>query len=474
MQHYGGILIMNGKKSSLFLLLCALIVLFFCLLCNGRKFPESISNLFPEKNTRRNAVVRAIEKALPAVVNISTEMILHPFPRRERVSAGNPDSIGDLFDDYLRTQSLGKSYSLGSGFIIDPNGLIVTNFHVVERAARIVITLNNGKNYEAKILAGDPLNDIALLKMKDPPPSLPRILCPDSPVLYLGETVIAVGNPFGLGSSISVGALSGENRKFTLGNKILFSDILQTDAIVYPGNSGGPLINIRGEVIGMNMSAYQNAPGIGFAIPLSRVENVLATWMLPERFGDCSLGIVPGYDEQSNIVIRHVRKDSPAWNASVKPGMRILEFNGKKVHDLLALSRQLILIRSGEKITLKTPGKTFSFSAVREKPLDPLSGAERTLSLRLSDLTAEIAKALNCPVRDGMIVSGLLPDTDRRIRRGDLLIRLGKYGINSSADLAAALRNLHYNDSVHAVFLTPVTLLGRKYMARKIVPLRVR
>ena len=462
---------MMGKKSSLFLLFCALIALFFCIFLFRKCCRDKTSG---GEISRRNAVVRAIEKALPSVVNISTEMILHPLSGKTGSSGRNPGSIGELFDRFLRSQSEEKSYSLGSGFIIDSSGLVVTNFHVVERATKIVITLNNGKNYEAKILAGDPLNDIALLRIKGSVPVLPEICCPDSPDLYLGETVIAVGNPFGLGSSISVGALSGENRKFTLGNKIIFSDILQTDAIVYPGNSGGPLINIQGRVIGMNMSAYQNAPGIGFAIPLTRVENVLASWMLPERFSDCSLGIVPEYDAGGNIVIRHVRRDSPAWKASVRSGIRLLEFNGKKVQDLLELSRRLILVRRGEKITLKTPGETFVFQTVGEEPPETLPEAERTLALRLADMTPEMAKALHYPPKDGMIVCGLLPETDPGIRRGDLLVRLGKYGIGSSADLASALRNLYYNDTVNAVFLSPITLFGEKYMVRKIIPLRIR
>ena len=458
-----GIFIMNGKKSSLLFILLAGFILLFC-----------IFFFFRKESPRRNAVVRAIETALPAVVNISTERILHPLHSRRGTHSENPGSIRELFDDFLRSQAREKSFSLGSGFIIDPSGLVVTNFHVVERAAKIVVTLDSGRNCETHLLAGDPLNDIALLKIKNPPEGLQHIRCPDSAKLYLGETVIAVGNPFGLDHSISVGALSGENRKFSLGNKVLFSDILQTDAIVYPGNSGGPLINIEGEVIGMNMSSYQNAPGIGFAIPLVRVENVLAAWMLPERFSDCSLGIVPGYDAKGNIVIAQVRKGSPAEKAAVRQGMRLLEFNGKKVMDLLDLSRKLIRIRSGEMVSLKSPEKTYSFPTVKEKILDTLPEAERKLDLKLLDLTPELAKELKYPVNHGMIVSGILSGTSPLIRRGDLLIGLGKFAINSSADLAPALRELHYNDTVTAVFLTPVSIRDRTYFARKRVPLHIR
>lgn len=464
---------MIGKKSSLLLLLLTASVVFSVFFYCRRAERERERNVSENISLRRNAVVRAIEKVLPAVVNISTERILHNAYPGE--SAGHPaGTIGEFFDNFLRSQAREKSYSLGSGFVIDPSGLIVTNAHVVERATRILITLNDGKYYEAQVLAGDPLNDVALLKIKDPPADLQRIPCPDSSGLYLGETVIAVGNPFGLGSSISVGALSGEGRKFLLRDKVIFSDILQTDAIVYPGNSGGPLINIEGRVIGMNMSSYQNAPGIGFAIPLSRVADVLASWMLPERFRDCSLGIVPGYDAKGRIIIKQVRRDSPAAKASIRSGSPILELNGRKIRSLLELSRMLIRIRSNETLSLKTPEKTYVLHTVREKDLDSLPEAERKLSLRLLPLTPRLAEELSYPVSSGMIVGDLTADSPAAVRRGDLLVQLGKFAINSTGDLAMALRGLHYNDSVNAVFLTPVTIHQRRYMARKNVLLRVR
>ena len=251
---------MNAKKSSFFLAVTAIILIFAAFLHFHRsETPVNVpvrlrSNPAPD---RRNEVVRAIEKALPAVVNISTQRVIDS----ENLSDSDDFSaLQRLFDKFLRSQKSSASYSLGSGCIIDPSGLIVTNAHVVERAAKIMITLNGGRNFEAEIVADNPLHDIALLKIRNPPRGLTAICCDDSGRLYLGETVIAVGNPFGLDSSITVGALSGTRRRFTYQGHVIFSDILQTDAIVYPGNSGGPLINIEGNMIGMNMSSYENAP----------------------------------------------------------------------------------------------------------------------------------------------------------------------------------------------------------------------
>ena len=469
---------MNVKKSSFFLICFAIILIFAAILYHHRTAaePERPGRLLKiGQSRRRNEVVRAIEKALPAVVNISTEKVLD---NENLDDSGDFSILQQLFDKFLRSQKSAAGYSLGSGCIIDPSGLIVTNAHVVDRAARIMITLNGGKNYGAEIIADDPVNDIALLKISDPPPNLPSIRCDNSGRLYLGETVIAVGNPFGLDSSITVGALSGTRRRFTYHGKVIFSDILQTDAIVYPGNSGGPLINIDGEMIGMNMSSYENAPGIGFAIPLSRIENLLAKWMLPERFGLCSLGIVPAWrkDElgQRMIVIGDILPGSPAARAGLRKGLRIIRFNGRKTPDLLARSRRLIRLRKNDAVTLETSGGTFHLTVAPLLSGDPLQTAKEKLALNLTPLTPALTRELGYPLDSGLLVADRMADTPPEIRRGDLLLKLGSDAIRNSNDLAARLKTLHYNDRVPAVFLTTVVYHGRSYLAKRNVTLTVR
>ena len=459
---------MKVKKSSLFLLFAALTGLFLAAgyVFRHGKAAEGLRG--QPKPERRNEVVRAIEMALPAVVNIGTERVLDT---REMDDSGDIGILQQLFDKFLRSQKSAASYSLGSGCIIDPSGLIVTNAHVVERAAKITITLNGGQSCEAEIIADNPMNDIALLKLKDPPPDLTAIRCDHSGRLYLGETVIAVGNPFGLDSSITVGALSGTRRRFTYHGHTIFSDILQTDAIVYPGNSGGPLINIEGNMIGMNMSSYENAPGIGFAIPLARIENILAKWMIPERFGHCSLGIIPGWGKNElglrTIVVADVLPSSPASRAGLRKGIRILRFNGRKTNDLLTLSRKLIRLRRDEQITLDTSDGTFRLALTGLLQGDPLRTAREKLGLDLTPVTAKLAGELGYPLDTGLLVASRMPETPREIKRGDLLLKLDSSAIHTPEDLGAKLKTIHYNDTVDAVFLTAVPYHGKTYWAKK-------
>lgn len=454
------------KKASSFLLFSAIIPVFVLVLFFLRQEKTQTAPA-PAAPERRNAVVRAIEKVMPSVVNIGTERII----RSHTPETAYDESFRQMFDQFLRSQKSGKSYSLGSGFIIDSSGLIVTNAHVVERASKIVITLHGGKNCEARIVADDPLNDIALLKLENPPPGLEAIHCDSSGKLYPGETVIAVGNPFGLDSSVTVGALSGTRRRFVWQGHTIFSDILQTDALVYPGNSGGPLVNIEGNVIGMNMSVFENAPGIGFAIPLTRIENVLATWILPERFAPVILGIIPAWQENEagvrRIVIANTLQGSPAALAKIPRNAQLHRFNGKPVEDLLTLSRMLLHLKLNDPVVLETSAGTFHLKVAGQVLKDPFLEAERKLSLKLSPVTPVLAQEAGYPVKTGLLISGIMQDTPPELQRGDLLVKLGTHTINSADDLAAALKNLHYNDSVHAIFLTTISYQGKSYLAKR-------
>ena len=231
-------------------------------------------------------------------------------------------------------------------------------------------------------------------------------------------------------------------------------------------------------MIGMNMSSYENAPGIGFAIPLARIENVLAKWMLPERFGFCSLGIVPGWrkDElgQRSIVIEDVLPGSPAAEAGLRKGVRILRFNGHKTDDLLTLSRRLIRLRQSDRVSLETSMGNYQLTVRKLSPGNPLQTAREKLALDLTEATPLMLRELGYPVDHGLIVTQLLPGTPTDVKRGDLLLKLDSSAIHSTADLAAKLKILHYNDTVNAVFLTNVTYQGKQFPARRQVVLPVR
>lgn len=227
------------------------------------------------KNVRETPSVEAIKKCSSSVVNISTE---HMVLLRQNPFWGN---YGGLLDDLhsgfpMERLTAMKLPSLGSGVIVSSDGLIVTNAHVVQRASKILVTLSNGKTYEALSLGTDLVNDLAIIKIGPDQPLAPIHFADD---ILLGETVITIGNPFGLQNSVSVGVVSGTGRRFFSpdGTREI-KDLVQTDAAISPGSSGGALVNLEGELVGINLAVVQNAPNIGFAVPVEKVRAMLAEY----------------------------------------------------------------------------------------------------------------------------------------------------------------------------------------------------
>ena len=237
----------------------ALILLFLC----PAAFAES---------ARETPVVKAVREASPAVVNISTEQLV----RLEGHPYWGP--YGNLFDQYFNEYSktvIGtfKTHNLGSGVFVSSNGLFVTNAHVINMANKIFVTLQTGESYEARLIGTDLNNDIALLKI-DAGKNLPFLKL--APNVLLGETVVAIGNPFGLQNSVSSGIVSGTKRNFgAAASGHVFKDLIQTDAPINPGNSGGALINLDGELAGINLAVVENAQNIGFAISADKISKML-------------------------------------------------------------------------------------------------------------------------------------------------------------------------------------------------------
>src|SRR4051812_12484768 len=252
-----------------------------------RKYRWSIVALFlailwpeikaAESDARRDLTVDAVQRVMPCVVNIATETVV---PIRDPME----NLFREFFDPYHRSRPPNAQYSLGSGVIIDEEGFVLTNFHVVGHASRVWVKLSDGREYEADKLAGTSATDVALVKIrtsKGEKFNAVRFAADDD--LLLGETVLALGNPFGLGGSVTRGILSSKSRRPATGNEPLdVNDWLQTDAAINPGNSGGPLINIHGDLIGLNVAVYKEGQGIGFAIPVSQVSEALASFFSPE------------------------------------------------------------------------------------------------------------------------------------------------------------------------------------------------
>ena len=290
---------------------------------------------------RRNAVVDAVSKVSPAVVNISLE-----YEIRKRIQPFSEFS-NPLFEDFFRDffdPGFGRQYkrtSLGSGVIIDGRrGYILTNAHVVEKTGTVTITLKDEREYVAEIVGVDPDSDLAVLHIQSNDP-LPSIEMGDSHDLMIGETVIAIGNPFGFSNTVTTGVISAINRSFRTKEQV-FHDFIQTDASINPGNSGGPLLNINGELIGINTAIYAGANGIGFAIPINKarriIEDLIAhgevidAWIgLQVQDLDSSLTRYFSIPKKQGVLIAGIDPDSPAQAAGLQEGDVILAIDGRKV-----------------------------------------------------------------------------------------------------------------------------------------------
>ncbi len=301
--------------------------------CGGPTLPAAPA----EVDIRRDATVAAIERVIPSVVNIATAQLL----RRN-------DPYEELLRRFYGFKDDTQAGEVGSGVIIDEvgeEGYILTNQHVIERANRVQVQLWDGREYEAEKLLWTSQKDLALLRIVKRPgdkPFKPITLAKDDDLL-LGETVIAVGNPFGLGGSVSRGILSSKNRRPDAGSQPLSSqDWLQTDADINPGNSGGPLINIRGELIGINAAASSPTAGkgTGFAIPIKQVSSALSDFFTLEWSAKLWLG-ARFRGAPYPLTVREVQNGSPADRAGLRMGHEIVEVNGKPVSNLAALNLHL-------------------------------------------------------------------------------------------------------------------------------------
>ncbi len=428
-----------------------------------------------KRSSRQTPVTNAVAKALPSVVNISTERIISQQYRRY----GSNDPFSDFFNQYFGpSERHYKTNSLGSGVIIDSSGLIITNDHVVQRASRILITLADGTNLEATPVATDEKNDLALLRINEVPPSLKLVAIefaePDD--LILGETVITVGNPFGLGQSVAAGVLSAIGRKAIHEGDILFDDILQTDAAINPGNSGGPLVNVNGQMIGINLAIQRDAEGIGFAIPLRRIEDIVCHWLIPERFNQADLGLVPGTRSASpgqvQAIVVEVRPESPAAKAGLKEGDVILRVDGEEVQQGLVVSRHLWHLQPGKSVSLAlADGRTLEITLEVMPRLSGPELARERLQVELQELTPRLASALKLPYSRGLVVTdieekGVLGR--RGVIKGDVIIQAGEVPVSDFGDFALAFEHVHDGDVIELV-VDRVVERARHYFLQRFV-----
>lgn len=404
--------------------------------------------------TRRTPVVEAVEKVMPSVVNIGTERLVRRVYSDPRMRYRG-DMLDLFFRDFFGSPPAPPSYqtkhSLGSGVIISSDGFILTNYHVIERASRIRVMLSDESTYEARVLAGDEINDLALIKI-DPETPLPAVAFAHDDDLFLGETVITLGNPFGLAHTVTVGVLSAKDREARYNGQVLYRDILQTDAAVNPGNSGGPLVNTDGELIGINVAIYQDAQNIGFAVPVKRAKALLTRWLTPRLIHDRW----PGFDLEQieeQILIRRIDRQGDAYRQGLRNGDRLVSFQGNPVTSLYDLNRQLLGFEIGEQVNM-----VFQLSEEQRAVTLPITAAPKPSGEALAkDLLGLVfdcsptAAARTANYRSCLIIKDVIdnsPAFRAGLRANMMISSINEKELQSIADVGLALERVNRGDPV--------------------------
>jgi serine protease Do len=398
--------------------------------------------------------VALAKKLKPIVVNISSTQVSEAHGPQE---FGNPFGEDDPFNDFWRRFFGGpvprgpqRQRSLGSGFIIDADGSILTNNHVVENAQKIVVKLADEQEYEAKVIGRDPKTDIAVIRI-NAKTSLPAAALGDSDRLEVGEWVVAIGNPFGLDSTVTSGIVSAKGRHIGQGP---YDNFIQTDASINPGNSGGPLINLKGEVIGINTAIFSRSGtniGIGFAIPINLVKELLPQLRGKGKVTRGYLGVLIqkvtpdiaeslGMDKGYGALVANVSKDGPAERAGVKVGDVIVEFDGKEIKDSGDLPIIVARTPVDKKVRMKVLRDkkevflTVSVGELKEEEVAAAVPEKGELGMTVQRLTPQIAESLGLEKADGVVVTAVEPGSaadEAGIRRGDVILEVDRKPIRN-------------------------------------------
>jgi len=355
------------------------------------------------ESPRRDAVVRAVERVMPSVVNISTETVVEVRDPFDEV-------LRDFWGPFYRRRGPDVRHSLGSGVIIDTEGYLLTNDHVVRRATRITVKLADGREFKAMPVASTVRSDLAMLKLDAPKGTrFQSVEFAKVSDLLLGESVIALGNPFGLGGSVSRGILSSKQRRAPReGEKLDIANWLQTDAAINPGNSGGPLINLDGELIGISVAIHRQGQGIGFAIPIKQVNDALSDFFTPERMRGLWLGARVELG-RAGLTMTSTEPGGPAAEAGLRAGDQIVSVNGRAVMRLLDWGRA---IAQKMKLTIKRAGRQREI-LVQLKPEEDFFNAalvRKRLGMTVDTLTEDLARRLRLGFAGGFVVMSVEED----------------------------------------------------------------
>ncbi len=437
------------------------IALIACTLC---------ADVHANQESRRTPVVAAAESGAPSTVNIiSTQQV---------ADSGNPFVRGDpFFDEFFRrfmNPRPSTTQSLGTGVIINSDGYVLTNEHVLAGATQIRVSLADGRSFDAELVGGDPASDLAVV-LVHANEKLPAPRLGNSDDVMIGETVVAIGNPFGLNHTVTTGVLSAVNRSIR-GDGREYHGFLQTDASINPGNSGGPLLNLDGEVIGINTAILGNAQGIGFAIPINRARRIVEDLIrhgevLPTWLGIWLQELTPklrealGAELSSGVLISTVYEGTPASAAGVHRGDVLTVVDGTPIRsrrDFYEIARsftvgqpvKLVLDRSGTSVAVEVEAEKFPETRADEF-------AQVLLGLELDERTPALARRHGIESPRGMFVSRVVPHSAaeaRGLRPGDLVLQIGRERIDDRAALRRAIPKILGQDSV-----VVVVQRGRQY-----------
>ena len=454
------------------LVFSALVLVFFAA---GESFAKTDNGLETLRETSK-AFTAVANKTIPAVVFVNVQKTIEiSSPHGQRSPFGNNDSQGffDFDEDFLerffgyrqprqrspRSPRKYEQLGQGSGFIISQDGYILTNNHVVGDVDKITVTLQDGRKFDAKVVGTDPKSDVAVIKVEAD--NLPVIELGDSDVLDIGEWVIAIGSPFGLDATVTVGVVSAKGRG---GVGIAdYEDFIQTDAAINPGNSGGPLLNLEGKAVGLNTAIFSQSGGymgIGFAIPINMAKHIkqqlvetgkvtrgyLGVYMEPVK---ADLAEYFGLEQKNGVSVLQVMDDSPADDAGLKAGDIILEMDGKKIEGMQQFKNAIAMVEPGTKMTLlvyrdgKELKKKVEIGSLSDSSFaTDVSEVGEQLGLQVQELTEELARGFGYEPGKGVIVSEVTNGgiaAQAGIRAGMLIVSVNRRNVNSVAEFNTAL-----------------------------------
>ena len=448
---------------------------------NSKPVPESFADL--------------AEKLMPSVVNISTSTTVvsknNPLPFQ--FPPGSP--FEDMFKEFGTPQER-KSAALGSGFIIDQKGIVVTNNHVIQDAEDIIVRVNGDQEFKAKVLGADPLMDIAVLQLETDEKFIP-VAFGDSDKARIGDWVIAIGNPFGLGGTVTAGIISARNRSIGLSR---YEDFIQTDASINSGNSGGPLFDMDGNVIGINTAILgrNGSIGIGFSIPSNSAQLVINQLLefgetkrgwLGVRIQDVTKEIadVESLDKPRGALVASVAENSPSDKAGIKSGDIILEFNGKKINQMKELPAIVAKTQVGKNVEVKIwrdkkaiiknvilgrleTSEDFKISE-KQKPLNQENEIEN-LKIKVRVLNKEDIKSRKLPNQTtGLVITSIAnnsPFKNTTLSVDDIILEAQKKRIKSVDDLRDITKQVLQSNQKTILLAIYTTQNQKRYIGVKL------